>query len=35
MQQRWIRYELDGRVGFGTLEGEQVHEHRGDMFGEP
>jgi 2-keto-4-pentenoate hydratase/2-oxohepta-3-ene-1,7-dioic acid hydratase in catechol pathway len=33
MQQLWIRYELDGRVGFGTLAGDVVHEYRGDMFG--
>jgi len=33
MHQRWIRYELDGSAGFGTLQGEQVREHRGDMFG--
>jgi len=30
---RWIRYEADGRSAFGTLEGDEVHEHRGDMFG--
>jgi 2-keto-4-pentenoate hydratase/2-oxohepta-3-ene-1,7-dioic acid hydratase in catechol pathway len=34
MHQLWIRYELDGQAGFGTLEGSTVHEHRGDMFGE-
>ena len=34
MHQLWIRYELDGHVGFGTLEGEQVREYRGNMFGE-
>lgn len=33
MHQRWIRYELDGRTGFGTLQGERVQEHRGDLFG--
>jgi len=34
MHQRWIRYELDGHIGFGALEGERVLEHRGDMFGD-
>jgi 2-keto-4-pentenoate hydratase/2-oxohepta-3-ene-1,7-dioic acid hydratase in catechol pathway len=29
----WIRYRLDGHDGFGTLDGDRVHEHRGDMFG--
>lgn len=28
----WIRYRLDGHDGFGTLDGDRVHEHRGDMF---
>jgi len=34
VHQRWIRYALEGRVGFGTLEGDRVHEHRGELFGE-
>lgn len=34
MQQRWMRYSLEGRIGFGTLEGDRVHEHRGELFGE-
>jgi 2-keto-4-pentenoate hydratase/2-oxohepta-3-ene-1,7-dioic acid hydratase in catechol pathway len=29
----WVRYHLDGQDGFGTLVGDTVHEHRGDMFG--
>ena len=29
---RWIRYEHAGSTGFGTLDGETVHEHRGDMY---
>ena len=33
MQQRWIRFECAGEVGFGTLDGSEVHERRGDMFG--
>jgi 2-keto-4-pentenoate hydratase/2-oxohepta-3-ene-1,7-dioic acid hydratase in catechol pathway len=28
----WIRYEHAGSTGFGTLDGETVHEHRGDVF---
>ncbi len=28
----WIRYTHAGVVGFGTLEGETVHAHRGDLF---
>ncbi len=31
---RWIRFELEGEDAFGTLEGETVVVHRGDMFGE-
>jgi hypothetical protein len=34
VQRRWLRYEHDGTVGFGTLQGDDVHVHRGDMFGE-
>ena len=33
MQHRWIRFECVGEVGFGTLDGSEVHERRGDMFG--
>lgn len=28
----WLRYAHDGGIGFGTLEGETVHVHAGDMF---
>jgi 2-keto-4-pentenoate hydratase/2-oxohepta-3-ene-1,7-dioic acid hydratase in catechol pathway len=28
----WIRYEVEGRTGFGTLDGERIIEHEGDMF---
>lgn len=31
----WIRFEIDGRERFGTLEGETVSEWEGDMFGDP
>ena len=34
MQNRWVRFEHAGKVGFGTLDGARVHEHSGDMFGE-
>ena len=34
-QQRWIRFERAGKTGFGTLDGNKVREHQGDMFGEP
>jgi len=30
---RWVRYECEGRAGFGTLEDDAVHEHRGELFG--
>ena len=30
---RWVRYRHDGAEAFGTLEGDRVVEHRGDMFG--
>ena len=33
MQQRWVRFERAGTTGFGTLVGDRVHEHVGDMFG--
>lgn len=29
---RWVRYEHAGAEGFGTLEGDSVHVHAGDMF---
>ncbi len=35
MQNRWVRFEHAGNVGFGTLDGTRVHEHGGDMFGTP
>jgi 2-keto-4-pentenoate hydratase/2-oxohepta-3-ene-1,7-dioic acid hydratase in catechol pathway len=33
MQQYWIRFEHDGEVGFGLLDGDRVLVRRGDMFG--
>lgn len=29
---RWVRFEKQGEAGFGTLDGETVVVHRGDMF---
>jgi 2-keto-4-pentenoate hydratase/2-oxohepta-3-ene-1,7-dioic acid hydratase in catechol pathway len=34
-QQRWVRFEHGGETGFGTLDGDAVHEHRGNMFDHP
>ena len=34
-QQQWIRFERAGKPGFGTLDGNKVREHQGDMFGSP
>ena len=34
MQNRWVRFEHAGKVGFGTLDGALVHEHAGNMFGD-
>ncbi len=28
----WVRFEAGGRTGFGTLEGDSITEHEGDMF---
>ena len=30
---RWMRFEADGHEGFGTVEGDHVSVHTGDMFG--
>jgi 2-keto-4-pentenoate hydratase/2-oxohepta-3-ene-1,7-dioic acid hydratase in catechol pathway len=32
---QWIRYRANGKVGFGTLNGETIAEHTGDMFASP
>ena len=29
---KWIRFEQDGKTGFGTLEGDTIAVHTGDMF---
>jgi 2-keto-4-pentenoate hydratase/2-oxohepta-3-ene-1,7-dioic acid hydratase in catechol pathway len=29
----WVRYARDGAEGFGTLEGEAIRVHAGDLFG--
>jgi len=34
MHTRWLRYRLDGVEAFGTLHDDEVHEHRGELFGE-
>ena len=34
MSSLWVRFEYAGQVGFGTLVGDRVQPHRGDMFGE-
>jgi 2-keto-4-pentenoate hydratase/2-oxohepta-3-ene-1,7-dioic acid hydratase in catechol pathway len=31
----WLRYQHRGTTGFGTLEGERVRTHEGDMFAAP
>ncbi len=31
----WIRFERQGKVGFGTLEGDAITVHSGDMFDDP
>jgi 2-keto-4-pentenoate hydratase/2-oxohepta-3-ene-1,7-dioic acid hydratase in catechol pathway len=33
MPQRWVRFEHAGQPGFGTLQGERVHAHVGDLYG--
>ncbi len=33
--QRWVRFEHDGETGFGTLHGEVIQVHEGDMFNAP
>lgn len=32
---QWLSYTLDGREGFGRLDGETVVVHSGDLFAEP
>ncbi len=30
---KWVRFEYQGRTGFGTLQDERIAVHTGDMFG--
>lgn len=32
---RWLRYQADGRTGFGSLDGETITVHQGDLFDAP
>src|ERR1700751_5634127 len=32
---KWIPFEQGGKTGFGTLEGDTIAVHTGDMFGGP
>lgn len=32
---RWVRFEAGGEVGFGTLEGDAITVHQGDMLAGP
>ena len=29
---KWIRFEQGGKIGIGTLEGDTIAVHTGDMF---
>jgi 2-keto-4-pentenoate hydratase/2-oxohepta-3-ene-1,7-dioic acid hydratase in catechol pathway len=31
---KWLRFLLDGREAIGCLDGDMVHVHRGDLFGD-
>lgn len=31
----WLRFEHQGKTGFGTLEGDKIKVHSGDMFNSP
>jgi 2-keto-4-pentenoate hydratase/2-oxohepta-3-ene-1,7-dioic acid hydratase in catechol pathway len=33
MKQQWVRFEDAGKAAFGTVQGDAVHEHQGDMYG--
>jgi 2-keto-4-pentenoate hydratase/2-oxohepta-3-ene-1,7-dioic acid hydratase in catechol pathway len=32
---KWLRFEAGGRSGFGTLDGDSVQVHAGDLFDQP
>ena len=34
-KQRWVRFELAGKTGFGSLQDERIEVHHGDMFADP
>jgi 2-keto-4-pentenoate hydratase/2-oxohepta-3-ene-1,7-dioic acid hydratase in catechol pathway len=29
---KWVRFDINGAEGFGTVEGQKIHVHKGDMF---
>jgi 2-keto-4-pentenoate hydratase/2-oxohepta-3-ene-1,7-dioic acid hydratase in catechol pathway len=31
----WIRFERQGQIGFGTLDGDTITVHAGDLFEDP
>ena len=31
----WVRFEVNGQVGFGTMEGDSIAAHDGDLFENP
>ena len=35
MSQRWVRFSHAGNTQFGTLEGDNIQVHTGDMFANP
>jgi len=30
----WCRFEVDGRVAYGLVDGDRIRELQGDLFGE-
>ena len=32
---KWVRFRRGDEAGFGTVEGEFVHRHAGEMFAAP
>ena len=32
---KWLRLEHGGMTGFGTLEGDTITAHEGNLFGQP
>ncbi|MBC7574405.1 MAG: DUF2437 domain-containing protein, partial [Herminiimonas sp.] len=35
MTQSWARFQHDGTIRFGLLDGEQIRVYTGDMFADP